>query len=404
MSQPTDVPTDLPAFPFEGMTGMDTFDLFAHLREHDPVRPVRVPEGGRVYLISRYEDARRVFTDPVFSRVALQRDDVTVLIPASRIPGTLLNVDPPDHTRLRKLVARAFTTGAVERMRPRIQQFADELIDAMEKDGPPVDFVSSFATVLPATVISDLLGVPVDDRHRVHQWLDIVLSAGSHTGEQIQAGMVELQVYLGGLIAAKRAAPADDLLSALIAARDEDDRLSEPELMSALFLLIAGGYETTAGMLANAVVVLGYHRPDQLALLRSRPELIPDAVEELLRFVPVAWCAPERVALAEVELSGVRIPAGSTVVPLTYATNRDPALVAEPERLDVTRAGYAPHLAFGHGIHRCLGAPLGRLELQVAFATLLRRLPALRPAVPEAELTWKVGGFTIGPRVLPVTW
>jgi cytochrome P450 len=185
-----------------------------------------------------------VFTDPVFSRVALQRDDVTVLIPASRIPGTLLNMDPPDHTRLRKLVARAFTTGAVERMRPRIQQFADELIDAMQNDGPPVDFVAAFATVLPATVISDLLGVPVDDRHRVHEWLDIVLSAGSHTGEQIQTGMVQLQAYLAGLIAAKRAAPADDLLSALIAARDEDDRLSEPELMSALFLLIAGGYET----------------------------------------------------------------------------------------------------------------------------------------------------------------
>jgi cytochrome P450 len=404
MAQPDLAPSDLAAFPFEGMTGLDAFSLYAELRERDPVRPVRVASGGQVYLIARYEDARRVFNDPVFSRVALQREDATLLIPASRIPGTVLNMDPPDHTRMRKLIARAFTTGAVERMRPRVQQITDELIDRMIEQGPPVDFVASFAAVLPALVISDMLGVPAEDRDRLREWLEISLSAGAHAPQEIQATLGLLSEYLAQLIAAKRAAPADDLLSGLIAARDEDDKLSEAELVSTLFILIAGGYETTAGLLSNSIVMLHYHHPEQFALLRDKPELIPGAVEELLRYVPMAWCGSERMALQDVELSGVRIPAGATVVPLIYSGNRDEALVAEPDRLDLTRSAYTPHLGFGHGVHRCLGAPLGRLELQTAFDTLLRRLPGLRPAVAESELTWKLGVIPVGPRALPVTW
>jgi cytochrome P450 len=404
MAQPELASSDLAVFPFEAMTGLDAFSLFAELRDRDPVRPVRVASGGQVYLIARYDDVRRVFNDPVFSRVALQRDDATRLLPASRVPGTLLNMDPPDHTRMRKLVARAFTTGAVQRIRPRVQQITDELIDRMTEQNPPVDFVASFAAVLPAMVISDMLGVPAQDQDQLHEWLEISISAGAHQPEEIQAALGQLRAYLIDLVGAKRAAPADDLLSALIAARDEDDRLSEAELVSTLFILIAGGYETTGGLLTNSITVLSYHHPDQLALLRDKPELIPGAVEELLRYVPIAWCATERLALEEVELSGVRIPAGATVIPLMYSANRDEALLAEPDRLDVTRSGHTPHLAFGHGVHHCIGAPLGRLEFQTAFATLLRRLPGLRPAVPESELTWKRGVLTVGPRALPVTW
>ena len=208
MAQPDLAPSDLPAFPFEGMTGLDAFSLYAELRERDPVRPVRVASGGQVYLIARYEDTRRVFNDPVFSRVALQREDATLLIPASRIPGTVLNMDPPDHTRMRKLIARAFTTGAVERMRPRVQQITDELIDSMIEQGPPLDFVASFAAVLPALVISDMLGVPGEDRDRLSEWLEISLSAGAHPPEEIQATLGLLGAYLADLIAAKRVAPA----------------------------------------------------------------------------------------------------------------------------------------------------------------------------------------------------
>jgi len=404
MARPDPAPSDLPLFPFGGMTGLDAFSLYADLRERDPVRRVRLASGGHIYLIARYDDGRRVLNDPVFSRVALQRDDATRLLPASKVPGTLLNLDPPDHTRMRRLVARAFTTGAVERIRPRVQQIADELIDQMTEQDPPVDLVASFAAVLPAIVISDMLGVPADDQDRMREWLDISISAGGHRPEEIQAALGQLRAYLIDLIAAKRAAPADHLLSALIAARDEDDRLSETELVSTLFILIAGGYETTAGLLTNSITMLGYHHPDQLALLRDKPELIPGAVEELLRYVPIAWCTSERLALEDVELSGVRIPAGATVVVLHYSANRDEALMADPDRLDLTRPAHASHLAFGHGVHRCIGAPLGRLELQTAFATLLQRLPGLRPAVPESALTWKQGVLTVGPRALPVTW
>jgi cytochrome P450 len=325
-----------------------------------------------------------------------------VLTQTTKIPHILLNMDPPEHTRMRKLVARAFTTPAVERLRPRVQQISDHLVDTMIALGPPVDFVAAFATPLPALVISELLGVPGEDRDRLGTWLDLTLSVSGHTPEEIRHAFEQLLAYLERLVAAKRAAPADDLVSGLIAARDRQDRLSEPELMYTVFILIAGGYQTTAGLLTNALLVLHRH-PDQLALLRDRPELIPGAVDELLRHVPISWAALERVTLEDVQLSGVDVPAGSTVIPVTSAANRDPLLVDEPDRLDVTRTS-VPHLAFGHGVHHCLGATLARVELRTAFTTLLCRLPQLRPALPESALYWKTGMLTIGPLRLPVVW
>jgi cytochrome P450 len=392
-----------PVFPFEDMTGLDAFPRFARLRDSEPVAVARSASGGQVFLVARYEDARRVFNDPVFSRAAVLREESVVLIPASKLAGNLLAMDQPDHTRMRKLLARAFTTRAVERMRPRIQEIADELITAMTGHGPPADFVAEFTTALPALVISEMLGVPGQDRRQLLTWMDISLSTEGHTPDQVQTMFIQFMAYLRDLIAAKRRAPAGDLVSALIVARDEGDKLSEDELLSTVFLLIAGGYETTAGLLANSLIVLHRH-PGQLGLLRDRPELIPAAVEELLRCVPIAWCALERIALEDVEIGGTRIPAGATVVPLTYSANRDPFLTSDPDRLDLTRAERVPHLAFGHGIHHCIGAPLARLEVHTALATLLRRLPGLRPAVPEADITWKTGNLTIAPSALPVTW
>jgi cytochrome P450 len=403
MTQPDLAPSDLPTFPFDHPTGLDAFALFKDLRERQPVSQVRLPGGGRAYVVARYEEARRVLTEPVFSRVAAQRDDVAVLIPASKIPGTILNADPPDHTRLRKLIARAFTTGAVARMRPRIEQIAGQLVDSMLEHGPPVDFIAAFAAPLPALVIGDMLGIAPEDRHQLLEWVEILLSTGAHTPEEIQAARAEFGSYLADLIAAKRAAPGTDLTSGLTAARDEGDRLSETELLSTLFILIAGGHETTKGVLTNSILILNRY-PDQLALLRDKPELIPGAVEELLRYVPMAWSASERITVEEVRLGGVRIPAYSTVIALIYSANRDEFLLGEPDRLDLTRSLAVPHLAFGHGIHRCLGAPLARLELQTAFVTLLRRLPTLRLAVAESALTFRRGSVTIGPVELPITW
>jgi cytochrome P450 len=313
----------------------------------------------------------------------------------------MLSMDPPDHTRIRKLVARAFTKRGVEQMRPRVQEIADELVDAMMTHGAPMDFVEAFAAPLPAIVISDLVGAPSGDHRQLREWMDVALSVTARGPDEVRAAAEQMATYLAALIEAKRADPAEDLLSALIEAHNEDgDRLSEPELLFTTYIMLIGGYETTAGLLANSILTLHRH-PEALDLLRDRPELIPAAVEEILRFVPIAKASLERVTTEEVVLSGVRIPAGATLIPLQYSANRDETLTADPDRFDITRAP-TPHMAFGHGIHHCLGAQLARLELHTAYATLLRRLPALRPA--DTAVTWKHGMITRGPVALPVLW
>jgi len=388
-------------FPFENMTGLDAAAEYARMRREDPVPMVELAAGGRAYLATRYEDVKRVFGDQVFSREAARRPESAVLSPASRVPFSLLNMDPPEHTRIRRLIASAFTTRAVERLRPRVQQIADELVDAMLAQGPPAEFVAAFAAPLPALVISELLGVPAADRERLQAWLDVFVSSAVPPAE-FAATIGAFMAYLGQLVASRRAAPADDLISALLAVQEDGATFSEPELLHTIFFLIGGGYETTAALLTNSIVILQRY-PDQLALLRDKPDLVPDAVEELLRYVPIFWCGLERIASEDVELSGVPIPAGASVVPMIYAANCDPTLAEEPERLDLTRTQH-PHLTFGHGPHHCVGAPLARLELQIAFTTLLRRLPQLRPAGPEDTLNWKNAALIVGPSALPVVW
>lgn len=393
---------DLPVFPFEAAHGMDTDAVLSRLRGTDPVPLVRLASGGRAYLTTRYDDVRRVLADPVFSRAAATRPDVPVLSQASKIPALMLNMDPPHHTRIRRLVAKAFTSGAVERLRPNVRAISDALVDRMLAIGPPVDFVPAFSYALPAQVTSEMLGVPAADRDQLRRWQDAILSISAHARHVVEGQLEELLGYLRELILRKRAEPADDLVSALIAARDSDDRLSESELLYTVQALITGGYETIAGLLANSIVVLR-RNPEQWAMLRDNPALIPGAVDELLRYVPVTWSALERVALRDVTLSGVAVPAGSAVVPLIYAANHDPVLTENAACFDVTRPPVG-HLSFGHGVHRCIGAPLAKLELEIAFETLFTRLPTLRMARPESQLWWKSGLLTVGPIALPVAW
>jgi cytochrome P450 len=325
---------------------------------------------------------------------------VPTVLPGQQNPYLLLSMDPPAHTRVRRLVARAFTRRAVERMEPRVQEIADELVDAMVAHGAPVDFVDAFAAPLPATVISEFIGAPGEDQRRLREWMDILLSVTAHTRDEMRTAGEQMSAYLGDLIAAKRADPTDDLLSELIRTHDEDgDRLSGPELLYTAHILLVGGYETTAGLLANSVLTLHRH-PEALVLLRERPELIPTAVEEILRYVPISAGSLDRVATEDVELSGVRVPAGTVLVPLQYSANRDEALTPDPDRFDITRPP-GPHMTFGHGIHYCLGAQLARLELRTAYGTLVRRLPTLRPT---NAVTWKRGMITRGPAALPVVW
>jgi cytochrome P450 len=391
-----------PVFPFDTPPERDDEPVHADLRRNDPVPKVRLASGGEAFLVSRYEDVKRVFTERVFSRAAATRPGAATLRPARMSPHIMLSMDPPDHTRVRGLVNRAFTPRSVELMRPRIQQITDGLVDQMLAQGPPADFVTAFALPLPALSVSDMLGVPAHDHRRLQAWMDVLMSITAYTFEEMRDASRQMLDYLAALVAQRRKEPAQDLLSALIAARDDDDRLSEDELLYTVYILLIGGYETTAMLLANSVLTLARH-PDQLALMRSDPGAIPNAVEEMLRYVRIARGSLERVATADVELGGVTVPAGATVIALKYSAHRDEALVEDPDRFDITRES-VPHIAFGLGAHYCVGASLARLELNVAYETLLRRMPGLAPALPVAELEWKPGLITRGPRVLPVTW
>jgi nocardicin N-oxygenase len=394
--------SELPIFPFDTPAQLDAEPEYARLRRQDPVPKVRLAPGGEAYLASRYEDVKRVLSDPVFSRAATSDPGVATLRPVRRNPYLMISLDAPEHTRVRRLVARAFTPRSVDLLRPRVEQIVDELIDAMVARQRPVDFVAAFAAPLPALVISEMLGAPAADVAILRGWLDVGLSITAHTPEEIRAAGEQLFGYLERLIATKRAEPADDLLTRMIQARDEEDRLSEPELLNNAYILLSGGYETTTGVLTNSLLTLHRH-PEQLALLRDKPELLGDAIEEMLRYVRIVKCIMERVATQDTQLSGVTVSAGSTVIPLHYSANRDEALVEEPDRFDITRKP-VPHMAFGGGLHHCLGAPLARLELRAAFEGLLRRLPDLRPAVDVSEVEWKHGVLTRGPVALPVTW
>jgi len=313
-------------------------------------------------------------------------------------------MDPPDHSRLRRLVAKAFTARRVEQLRPVAAAIAGELVDAMVAAGPPADLVEDFSTPLPVRVICRLLGVPTDDQHLFRTWSESIVSTTSLPPERIVEYLNSLRAYMAGLIAQRRETPTDDLIGAMVRARDEDnDRLTEQEMVDLAAGLLAAGHETTVTQISNFVYVLLTH-PAQVAVLRARPELVPGAVEELMRYVPLGVAAGfARYATEDLELGGVRIHAGEPVIAAMASANRDATVFDDPDRLDITR-GVGPHLGFGHGVHHCIGAQLARMELQVALGTLLARLPGLALAVDEKELEWKPGLLVRGLRTLPVTW
>jgi cytochrome P450 len=389
-------------YPFSPPDRLNLDPTYAYLREHEPLARIRLPYGEDAWLVVRYDDARTVLGDARFSRAAALTHDQPRVSPVAANLG-LMDLDPPEHTRLRRLVAKAFTQRRVEQLRTRVQQLTDELLDAVIAAGPPADLVEGLALPLPMTVICELLGVPYADRDGVRTWSEALMTATSLTPEQRYDYLGQLAGYMAGLIARRRAAATDDLLGALVLARDEHDRLSEHELLFLAIGLLAAGHETTASQLPNFVYLLLTH-PDQLDLLRRRPELLPGAVEELMRYVPFTTAATiPRYALVDVELTGGVVPAGDAVFVARSAANRDPALCADPDRLDVTRTP-VPHVGFGHGAHHCIGAQLARLELQVALGSLLSRLPGLRFAVEEPALEWKTGLLMRGLCALPLDW
>jgi cytochrome P450 len=405
MALPNEAPPAEPIpFPFsEPPTLYDLAPEHRELQARGSVGQIRMPDGKTAWLVTGHAACRQMFTDPRFSRAAARGPDVPNIGVMALAESSIIGMDPPEHTRIRKLVASAFTARRVEALRPRVAKLIDELIDRMETLPRPVDLVENFSLPLPVQVICELLGVPPQDRHRFHVWSDTVMGNLQQDPDEIMAAFGQLRSYLAGLIAAKRAEPGDDLMTALIAARDRDDKLSEDELVMLGISLLIAGHETTANQINMFVLTLLRH-PDQLAWLHANPEAVPCAVEELTRFAQLApgGVGIPRVTTEEVELGGVRLPAGAAVMP-SAAMNRDPRVFDQPDRLDLSRTDN-PHLSFGAGIHHCLGAQLARMELQEALRGLLRRLPGLRVTVPDSELRFKSGMILRSLEALPVTW
>src|SRR5690242_2591735 len=383
------------------MTGReDPYPRYARLREISPV--LRADDGALV--VTRYADCAAVTRD---QRLGHMSPDMLAFVglpdwadhPALySLFTSILTINPPDHTRLRRLVSSTFTARRVQALRPAIAAMVDDLLDALEENnsGGPVDFVSAFAFPLPVNVIGELLGVPEPDRAQfqtlVRDWTQIIEVLTPEVLATADPAAATVRDYLAGLVAERRRAPQDDLISALVAAEDRGDKLTEDELLTMAALLFAAGFETTTNLLANSVVAL-LANPDQLPLIGA-----PGAVEELLRFdSPVQIVS--RLVLEDVELAGTPVEAGEMVVGYLGAGNRDPERYAEPDRLCLDRADVAP-LSFGGGIHYCLGAPLARLEAQVALPKLVERFPRLAlDGPPVRRDSLRIRGFTSVPVV-----
>ncbi|RAS80724.1 cytochrome P450 [Priestia endophytica] len=399
-----------------GKNGEDPFPLFAQLRERGPVISIPSPIPGtnhQAWLVTRMEEAMQLLKDhthftvdqsTIEGQVDIRESNGDASAPPTFLTGkSMLSVDNPDHKRLRRLVSKAFTPRYMESLRPRVQKIADELLDQVIDKGE-MDIVKDYAYPLPINVISDMLGVPQSDQGKIHKWSSAIahgLGLGRKepgVAEQIKA----FGEYIAKLVEDKRHHPSDDLISQLIAIEEEGDKLSIEELLSMISLLIFAGHETTSNLIANGTLIL-LDRPEQLKKLKEDADLVPPAVEELLRFNGPATIAGPRFATEDIEFAGQQITKGDMVIPILKSANRDELKFADSEDLDITRE-IKQHLAFGHGIHSCLGAPLARIEGDVAFSTLLKRMPHLRLSVPRENVNWEFTLSSQGLSSLPVAF
>lgn len=384
----------------------DPYPAYSRLRQEAPVRRVVTPDGLRVWLVTRYEDVRMVLADPRLSKeltaaqhlyVRHTAPGVTVRQVNATVARHMLSTDPPAHTRLRKLVGKTFTTRRVENLRPRVESISTSLLDALG-GRDEVDLIGEYAFPLAFTVICELLGLPQADQEQFRQWTQDYNSSGSP--ELANSASEAIAAYVSDLIAAQRRLPSDGLLSGLVDATDTGDQLSESELVSLVFLLLSAGHETTVNLIAGGMLALLNH-PEQLALLRSDPSLLPTAVEELLRFDSPVNTATHRFTTEPITIGGTTIPLGEFVVVCLASANRDQTRFNDPDRLDVTRSANG-HLSFGHGIHYCLGAPLARQEGEVAFRHWLNRYPGIELARPGQPLEYRHSLLMRGPASLPI--
>jgi cytochrome P450 PksS len=384
------------------------YPFYARLRAEEPVYRVTLPDRQPAWLVTRYDDVAAVLRDERFAK-----DRVNALTPQQLaaqpwmpsffkpLMRNMLDLDAPDHTRLRGLVSKAFTPRLVEQMRDRVQALTDQLLDTALARGR-FDLVRDYALPVPTTVIAEMLGVPVEDRHGFQRWSNTLVSVGSSRWGVFLAipSVWRFLRYTRKLIKARRAKPRDDLVSALIQAEEAGQQLSEDELVAMIVLLLIAGHETTVNLIGNGTLALLEH-PEQREKLRNDPALIRSAVEELLRFGSPVEMATERYAREDVTIAGVTIPRGGLVFAVIASANRDERQFSNPDKLDITREPNK-HLAFGLGAHYCLGAALARMEGQIAISTLLRRAPGLRLAVEPVALRWRPGLVLRGLKALPV--
>ncbi|MFI9203397.1 cytochrome P450 [Streptomyces sp. NPDC053048] len=390
----------------------DPYPAYAWLREHAPVHRTALPSGVEAWLVTRYADARQALADQRLSKNPVHHSESAhgkgkVGIPGERSANLmthLLNIDPPDHTRLRRLVSKAFTPRRVAEFAPRVRELTDQLIDGFVEKGE-ADLIHEFAFPLPIYTICDMLGVPREDQDDFRDWAGMMIRHGGGPRGGVARSVKKMRGYLTELIHRKREDLGDDLISGLIRASDHGEHLTEDEAAAMAFILLFAGFETTVNLIGNGTYAL-LRNPEQRerlqdALAAGDESLLATGVEELLRYDGPVELATWRFATRDLTIGGQRIAEGDPVLVVLAAADRDPERFADPDTLDLARRDNQ-HLGYGHGIHYCLGAPLARLEGQTALATLLRRLPDLRLAADPAELRWRGGLIMRGLRTLPV--
>jgi cytochrome P450 len=386
-----------PTFPFRTPPSLDHDPEALALLEHGPV--VRADMGPiKVWLAVSYRAVRQVFADDRFSREAATRPGGPVTTPVAANPLTITSMEGARHTRVRRLMAQAFSVRVMERLEPRVQSIVDALLDDL---ATPADLVEGLAKPLPTMVICDILGAPYADAPDIQRWARQLMA---HTlTDELRTAERDVQSYLDGLVREKRANPDGTLISTMVAANDDGDHLTHAELLTNLQGVLTAGHHTTICQLGNSFVTLLRH-PDQLRLLRDDPTLITRAVEELLRYSRLFSSSQPRVTTEPVVLEGVPIDEGDAVLPVVTAANRDPEAFPDPNRFNITREGPAPHVGFGHGPHFCLGAQLARMELRVAIGTTLKRFPGLHLAAAPEDLTYDATQELRALDALPAAW
>uniref|UniRef100_UPI003F4927D2 cytochrome P450 n=1 Tax=Streptomyces sp. CA-141956 TaxID=3240051 RepID=UPI003F4927D2 len=391
-------------YPFPRTTAMATPEALDGIHKN-PAIQVTLPSGDAVWLVTGYDAVKRLLSDPRMRKDRKNPEDARLSRDNNMLQDPRASLDPPRHPVIRRIIVKAFTPARVKQLRKPTEGLVEELLDKTESAGPPADLHQTLTFPLTIRTLSTLLGVPPEDHIKFRTWVDKFFFITPGNPEEIEIARGELWTYIEHLVGARRKDPRDDLISALIQARDEDDsRLTEYELVWWSQGVLLGGYETTANHLGAGIITL-LSNPDQLSLLRADPSMTPQAVEELLRIqIVFSSLASLRYANEEIEIDGVVIPKGAGVIPAIESANRDGKLFPDPEKFDIGRGISHRHLAFGSGPHHCIGAALARMELQTAIEALLRRFPALQLAANPADLSRSEGGFMEGFRQIPVKW